>query len=432
VTRIRLLFLLNGAGIAVLGPFTSVILSGRGFAPAAIGLVSALTSLAYVLSVSVWGHLGDVVLGRARALGYAILGAAGLLVAFLLPLPPPLIAAAYVAYAACYGAVGPLSDALAVNAMRDPAREYGRVRGGSSAAFAVAAVLFGLLYGAVGYWPAGVMFLALAVAIASTARGVPDLGRAKLTAHRRGGAIREALAIQPAMAPILVAVGLAHVGVFAGFTFLSLRIVELGGAAPEVALSSSVAAATEVAAMVVASRLVPRIGIRGLFVGSVALYVVAFGLWAVLTSPVAIVASRVISGAAYSGLWISSVMTVQRLLPPRLQGSGQALVSMTTAGIAACLANVVGGLLYAGGGPAVLFGISAVLAVAGAVVGWATLPARGTRRLSMTGAEAGAATEVERAPAADDAPAAALPVAAAALPAGDLPDAGEPVAAGPA
>jgi len=51
---------------------------------------------------------------------------------------------------------------------------------------------------------------------------------------------------------------------------------------------------------------------------------------------------------------------------------------MTTAGVAACLANVVGGLLYAGGGPSVLFGISALLAIAGAVVGWVTLP-RGLR-----------------------------------------------------
>ncbi len=380
MVRIRLLFVLNGAEIAVLGPFASVILAGRGFSPAVIGLVTALTSVAFIVSVSVWGHLGDVVLGRARALSVSILLAAGLLVLFLLPLPPLAVGAAYVAYAACYGAAGPLSDALAVNAMRDPAREYGRVRSGSSAAFAVAAVAFGVLYGSLGYWPAGVMFLVLGIAIALVARGVPDLGRAQLTAHRRGGAIREAFAVDPAMPRVLVAVGLAYVGVFAGFTFLSLRIVELGGGAPEVALSSAVAAAAEVGAMVAAGRAVPRIGIRGLFVVSVALYVVAFLLWAVLGSALAIVASRLISGTGFAGLWIASVMTIQQVMPPRLQGSGQALISITTAGVAAFLANVVGGLLYAEGGPEVLFGISALLAVAGAVVGWRYLPARGARR----------------------------------------------------
>ena len=378
--RIRLLFLLNGVIVAVFGPFASVILEDRGFNAAEIGLISALTSIAYVTTLSAWGHLGDVVLGRARALRLAVLAAAGLLLLFQLPLPAVLLGAAYVGYAASFGAVGPMSDALAVNALRDPAREYGRVRGLSSGAFAVAAVGLGVFYGQSGYRPAGLLFLVMALVIAAVVGGVPDLGRATLTAGRRGGAIREALAIQPALPRVLLAVGLAHVGVFAGFTFLSLRIVELGGGAPEVALSSSVAAAAEVFSMVAASRLAPRVGLRVVFAGSVVLYVVSLGLWSGLGSPVAIIASRLISGAGYSGLWIASVMSMQRLLPPRLQGSGQALLSMTTVGVAGFLANVVGGLLYATRGPALLFGISAALGLAGAVVAWTALPRHEPRR----------------------------------------------------
>lgn len=380
MARIRVLFLLNGVAIAVFGPFASVILADRGFAPAAIGLVSAMSSVAFVLSVSVWGHLGDVVLGRARALQYAMIGSATLLLAFQLPLPSLLVGATFVGYAACFGAIGPLSDALAVNALRDPGRDYGRVRGLSSGAFAMAAVALGLLYGRSGYWPAGLLFLGVAVAIVGVTARVPDVGRAVLVAHRRGGALREILVLEPSLPRILLAIVLAHVGVFAGFTFLSLRIVELGGGPPEVAVSSAVAAAMEVAAMVGASRLVPRIGLRALFAASVTLSVVAFLLWTVLTSPAAIIASRVISGAGYSGLWIASVMTMQLLLPSRLQGSGQALISTMTAGVAGFLANVVGGLLYGSGGPPALFGISALLALVGAAVGWSALPRRGARR----------------------------------------------------
>lgn len=376
MTRIRLLFLINGVSVAVFAPFAPVILAGRGFDPAAIGLISALTSLAYVAALSVWGHLGDVVLGRARALRYAIVAAAGLLVLFHLPLPALLLGVTYIAYAACFGAVGPLSDALAVNALRDPAREYGRIRGLASAAFAVAAVAFGLFYGRVGYWPAAVLFPAAALVIATVTLGVPDLGRATLTVNRRGGAIREVLAMEPALPRILLAVGLAHVGVFAGFTFLGLRIVELGGGPPEVALSSAVAAAGEVVGMLTASRLARRFGLRTVFASAVLLYVLSLGLWSVLAWPPAIIASRLISGMGYAGLWIASVMTIQRLLPPRLQGSGQALLSMTTVGVAGFLANVVGGLLYAGHGPAVLFGISALLALLGAAVAWTALPGR--------------------------------------------------------
>jgi len=374
MTRIRLLFLANGVGAAVLGPFSAVILAGRGFDAAGIGLLSAMCSVAFVLSISGWGHLADVVLGRARALRAAILGAAAFVIVFFLPVPPILVGAAFVAYWACFGAVGPLSDALAVNAMRDPGREYGRVRGLASASFAVSVVGLGLIYARTGYDAVGVLFVAVSLLVAVVAGRVPDLRRATLAVQRRGGAVREVLALQPGLPRILLAVGLAYFGVFAGFTFLSLRIVELGGGPLEVALSAAIAAAAEVGAMVGAGRLLPRFGARGVFAGSALVYIVAMVLWIVLGSPVAIIASRLISGAGYSGLWIATIMTVRRLLPPALQGSGQALISMTTTGGAAFMANVVGGLLYAQGGHAALYGVAIVVTGAGGLLGWFVLP----------------------------------------------------------
>ncbi len=384
--RIRLLFVLNGVSIAVFAPFASVILAGRGLDPAGIGLLSALTAVAFVVSISVWGHLGDVVLGRSRALQVAILGAAAMLGAFMLPIPTLILAVAYIGYAAFGGAVGPLSDALAVNALDDPGRQYGKIRAHASAGFTVAIIVLGMVYGLTGYWLVPPLFLAVGLAIAAVAGGLPDVGRATLAAHRRGGALREVLAIEPGLVPLLGAVGLAHIGVFAGFTFLSLRIVELGGGAPEVAFSSAVAAAAEVGAMVVAGHLVGRIGLRTVFAMSSLLYVVSLLLWAVLGSPVAIIASRAISGAGFSGMWIASVMTIQTLLPPRFQGSGQALISMTTAGIAAFVADALGGVVYAQWGSGTLFATCAVLSGLGAAAGWRVFPSWGSRRPSRTAA----------------------------------------------
>lgn len=376
MNRVRLLFMFNGVAVAVFLPFASVILADRGFDPAAIGLVIALTSLGTVFSVSAWGHLGDVVFGRARAMQYAVLASAGFLLLFALPLPAVLVGAAYVAYAACYGAVGPLSDALAVNALRDPAREYGRVRALTSATFAVASVALGILYGVLGYEPAAVLFAVIAVATAIAGWGVPDIARAKLAAGRRGGALREAFAVQPALPRALLAIGLVFTGMYAGFTFLPLRMVELGGGAPEVAAASAVAATVEIGALVAAGRLVPRIGLRTLFGVSGLVYAASLALWGVLPSPETIIASRVISGAGYAGLWIACVMTIQGLLPARLQGTGQSLFSITTTGAAGFLANVAGGLLYADQGATVVFGLSALAGLAGIVVGWSALPHR--------------------------------------------------------
>jgi flagellar motor component MotA len=55
---------------------------------------------------------------------------------------------------------------------------------------------------------------------------------------------------------------------------------------------------------------------------------------------------------------------------------------MTTAGIAAFVANVLGGVIYGGPGHQVLFGVGAAFAVVGAVLGWLWLPRRGTKRFT--------------------------------------------------
>jgi hypothetical protein len=62
-----------------------------------------------------------------------------------------------------------------------------------------------------------------------------------------------------------------------------------------------------------------------------------------------------------------------RLLPPRLQATGQTLLQATAWGLAAVLAGFAGGVLYEYAGPLGIFGGGAVCALVGAIVGFAAL-----------------------------------------------------------
>ncbi|MGO9207701.1 MAG: MFS transporter [Candidatus Limnocylindrales bacterium] len=79
---LRGLYLIVGVLGGVLLPFVPVILSQRGFSAPQIGLLMALTAVGYVVGMPAWGHLGDVVLGRRRALQVAVLGSAAAALAF--------------------------------------------------------------------------------------------------------------------------------------------------------------------------------------------------------------------------------------------------------------------------------------------------------------------------------------------------------------
>jgi len=378
---IRAVFLTNGISLGVFYPFIAVILAVRGFSAVEIGVILAISSAAFTIAVPAWGHLGDVVLGRRNALVIAALaGAAAMLLAGA-PIPGLAVAACFVTFSFFESGWGPLCDALAVNAVKDHTRDYARVRLLTSVGLAASSAAVGLLYNRTGYWPAFALCAGFAVGLAAAARLTPDVPRANLAAeaagNSRGGSMAVALRVQPRLRGVLAFLLLIHVGVIAGFTFLPLRIVALGGSPSDVALSASVGAFAEIPAMLLAGAIAARAGLRGLMVGSALLYAACLVAWTVLDSPILIAATRIASGFGFAGLWVGAVLTMAVLLPPRLQATGQGLYQVTGFGVAAIVANLVGGQVYAGLGSAALFAGSAVLAVAAAILALTAFPRAG-------------------------------------------------------
>ncbi len=396
-----------GVALGVLYPFISVILAGRGFSPAEIGLISSLGAIGFTIAVPAWGHLADVRFGRPRTLQLCAIGAGSAVLALLLPWPPLLVVALLIAFWVFESSWQPLADAITVNALRG--RDYARVRLFTSLGFAVATILSGFLYDRTGYWPAFVLFALAGAVMLIASLFLPDVDRADLAAHRRRaaaaaapvarafrgavnpktrtwgfGSAGVAFAVAPKLGLVLVASALLHVGIISGFTFLPLRIVELGGSPSDVALSAGLSAASEIPAMLVMGVAVRWFGLRAVFAGSALLYGACFVSWTVIEVPLVIIATRVVTGLAFSGVIIAVVMTIARLLPADLQATGQALFQTSAFGIAAVVANVVGGVLYESFGHVAVFALGAVLAVIAAGIGWVAFP-HGTRSSSPSG-----------------------------------------------
>lgn len=381
---LRSLYLAVGASSGCFFPFLVVILAGRGFGPAEIGVATASASLAYMGSVPVWGHLGDVTLGRVRALQVGAIGAAIVVVLFALPTPMLVGAALVVAFSAFQSAIGPLSDALALSHVRDRDRDYARIRLLSSLSFAVVSIVCGVAYDRIGYWMTAPFFAVSAawivvsvVGLRNAARGHPRPAAAAVRRQPRLGTTGEALALQPRLPLVLLAIGLIYLGVLASFTYLPLRITDLGGGPEMVALTAGISALAEVPGMLAAGLVVSRIGLRGLFGVSCLAYAACIASWIVIDVPVVIVATRGVTGFAFGGIVVASALTINSLLPERLQATGQALYQTTAFGIAAVIANLGGGLLYASAGPALLWVLTALAALFAAAVGSAVFPSRG-------------------------------------------------------
>ena len=385
VIAVRFLVLAVGVALGVFYPFIAVILQDFGFSAGEIGVIASVGAIGFTIAVPAWGHLADVRLGRPRTLQVCGIGGGLAIVALLLPWPAFVIAVLFAIFWVFESSWQPLTDAVTVNALRG--RDYGRVRLLTSLSFSVAAIAAGFLYNVTGFGAAFVLFGLAALAMTVAAAFVPDVARADLDAHARSaGAVRAlrsgsagvALRVAPRLWLILVAITLLFVGVIGGFTFLPLRIEGLGGSPSDVALSSGLAAAAEIPTMLVAARVAQRVGLRGLFVGSALLYAVCLTSWALSDTTIPLIATRALSGIGFAGVLVAVVLTIATLLPPELQATGQSLFQTTGFGIAAIVANVVGGVLYDSLGHVAVFGLAAVMAVSAAALGWFVFPtARG-------------------------------------------------------
>ena len=395
---LRLVVLALGVALGVFYPFISVILASRGLGPAQIGLVASIGAVGFTLAVPAWGHIADVRLGRARTLQICAIGGAVAVGALLGPWPPIVIALLFFAYWIFESSWQPLADALTVNLV--DRRRYGRVRLLTSLSFAIASIAAGFFYDQAGFDAAYILAVAATLTIAVAATRVPDVGRADLETPGRGaatpgqgaatpsrsrpwlGSAGVALRVAPRLGAVLVAVMLINITIISGFTYLPLRLADLGSPPSDVALSAGVSAMAEIPAMLVAARVAQWVGLRGMFVVSALIYGGVSASWIVLDSAPLIIATRLVSGVAFAWILVCVVLTIARLLPSELQATGQSLYQTFAFGLGAIVANLVGGVLYANIGHSAVFGLGLVLAILAATMGWFVFPRDARTRIA--------------------------------------------------
>ncbi|MGH2464552.1 MAG: MFS transporter [Candidatus Limnocylindrales bacterium] len=382
---LRAVYLAIGLWTAAIAPFISVMLRERGLDPAAIGLVSAISALAVIAVIPAWGHLADILVGRVRAFRIALILAGAAAIALLLPLPAIVIVASLASFALFVGLFNSLSDALAVDALAVPDRQYGALRALASLSFAIGVVAVGFVYNWAGYGAASFVGLAWTLVLFalvgrvadrthdSTFRRAAALDDGRVPGSVAGGvtgrlgSVGRAFASQPRLVGILAAFTLAWGGVQGAVTFVSIRIVELGGHPSDVALTFGISALAEVPGLVLASWLGRRIGLRALSAGSLIGFGLCIASWAFLSSPDAINATRVLTGLCYGSFTAARVLLIARLLPSSLQATGQGLVQAGTMGIGTVLGTAIGGVAYGDFGAAAFFLGAAAAAIIGGI-----------------------------------------------------------------
>jgi MFS family permease len=356
--RVQVLFTLVGIAEASILPFLPIVLQDRGLSAAEIGVVLSVAALAGFVSTPLWGHAADGRLGAEHALVVASVAAA--VAAMPLALAHSLLALTIVVVliTAARSAMASLTDAIALEHLGDDRAQYGRVRLWLSLGWAISACVWGLAlqWGSLGWLPW--IYVACVVLVAFAAYAVGG-GR---TLHDRSPAgTRRAMLI--ALAPFLVSLLLLFAAFNATFSFISLRIRDLGGGLFVVGAATALQALAEAPVMRITPRLNRVLGHRALYVVGSLFFIVSFVAWAFLDDPLAIALVKLVAGIGFALVYVGSVLLVDDLVPAALRGTGQGLAKAVTFGLSPILGSLAGGAIYDYAGPRALF-----LACAGAAL----------------------------------------------------------------
>jgi predicted MFS family arabinose efflux permease len=372
-----------GIAEAAVLPFFALLLSDRGMAPDAIGIVLALTAVAGFAASPAWGYAADRRLGPERAIALGATATCAAATLLVLQRENVLFVLAAVLLFACRAPVTSLGDALALNWLGPGGRgRYGTIRVWMSAGFALAAAGWGLVFESRGVhfspalYAAAMALVALwsVLALGRGAAPAPGLAVPEIGAHGRA-------ALNARFIVFLAGLLLVSVAFVATWNFLALRIVGIGGGALVVGGAAALQAVAEIPLMAGSAAITRRLSHRTVFATGCALYAAVFAAWALIVDPVAAAAVKIAAGFGFALYSIGSVLVVDDLVPRHLRATGQTLAKAIATGLAPIVGGLGGGLLYERIGPRSMFVVAAAVAAGGGAMGWLAAPRTAPARL---------------------------------------------------
>ena len=356
-------------------PFLPIWLESRGLS---VGQIAVVTSLALIVRIVVTPAIalaadrrGD---HRRVLIGLAVVALVALLVLAACHGVWPILLVQLV-FALAFNTMMPLTETVAMMAVRGSGLDYGRMRLWGSASFIAASLIGGVIVAGQG---AGIAIWLIIAGAGLSVAAVVALPAARDDGHRRApprfaDALR--LARHPLFLVFLLASGAVQAAHAVFYTFGTLHWGRLGLSAAAGGALWSIGVIAEIGLFAWSGALARRVGaVELMALGSMA----AIVRWSLMgfDPPLAVlVPLQVLHGLTYGAAHIGAMHFLARAVPDAQAGSAQALYASMSGGIAMAGAMLVAGPAYAAfGGRAywamALLGIAALGACAVLLATW--------------------------------------------------------------
>lgn len=383
--RALVLMLVRGSVNGAVAPFATIILIESGLSPALVGPLAAGAAIATLLTAPAWGRLGDRH-GRRRVLAASFLVGAPIAAGHATGVLP-VIAVAYLAWAAVASAFVPLTDSLVLARLGGSRSRFSQVRVGASTAYMIVVVVVGaavaftpLGWAAPGLIGVGFCLLGTAAVVARlrgeirTGTGVAVGVQTGLLEGIRAGVARHRW--------FLVGLAMALAGANAPAIFTGPRMAEVGGSGFDIGLAIAAGTLVELPAFLVLPWLLPLVGSRRLFLVGGLLLGVAGMLSAIAPTPTLLIAARLLFGAGFAWVVITSLGAITSAASSTEHAASAALHFSASAAGSLLVALAGFPLVMLTGSVAAVLAAAAIAAPIGTVIALRAWPAGTTATAS--------------------------------------------------
>ena len=355
-------YFLYFAALGVLIPYFGLYLRSIGFGPGAIGSIMALLMSSRIVAPLVWGWLAD---HQARRMVFVRLASLLAFVAFLGIYAAkgfwPVAATVFV-FGFFWNASLPLLEATTMSHFGSDPGAYGRVRLWGSIGFIASVLSLGAAIDRFGPWSVLPVLSVLLSGIWLIALILPE---AELRGHLgHPGPLRQALMRREVFA-FLLACFLMQLSHGPYYTFYSLYLAGHGYPESVIGALWAFAVVCEIGVFLAMRRLLARVALRTVLLGSFALAALRWLLIGFFPSHIVIlVLAQMLHAATFGAFHAVAMQLIYRFFTGHHQHRGQAIYGSASIGLGGAAGSFWAGRAWTAIGPAGTFALAALAASA--------------------------------------------------------------------
>ena len=329
IARLRWLYFLYYAGVGTFLSYFAPYLRGLGFSGEQIGAVTFAQQAVAAPAALLWGGIADRLGAPSRALAACTAGMLFAICGLPFARTPAQVGIVLVLSAAFSGAVVPLLDATAVEAVRRiPGQSYARTRLWGSVGFVITAQGLGLLLALRGERPGDrampYAYLACVGGYALLAHALPPVAAHPDRPHWRDAAVL----LRNGRLLFLLAVCAIHWAACAPYHLLfGVLVRDLGHSSAVTGAGLALGVLAEILALLAFPALLSRFSLRLLLAAAFGGTAVRWALVAQTHSGLGLIALQLLHALSFGLFWGCAVEAMQRTVPARLRATGQAMFS---------------------------------------------------------------------------------------------------------